>query len=348
MERVMSILINQFSKYDNVELHLILIGNKREVAYELPNSVLIHKPKWEFNNRYRNIDTLRTVIFLRRMVKEIKPNTVLSFGEMWNNLALLALSRTKYPVYISDRSTPNKNLGRLQNFLRDKLYPEASGYIAQTEKAAIVAKKKNWNENIKIIGNPVPKIDLGDVQGKVVLTVGRLIKTKNVDRLIYLFDEARQHVKDKSWKLCVVGGNAAGGSILEDLQAQVEIKNLKDLVLLEGEKSNVRDYLKTSEIFAFTSTSEGFPNALAEAMSAGLAVIAYDCMAGPSDLIDEGINGFLIPEGNEALFAEKLALLMNDAELRKSFGEKAKQKLEKFHETEIALGFFNFITQKPL
>jgi GalNAc-alpha-(1->4)-GalNAc-alpha-(1->3)-diNAcBac-PP-undecaprenol alpha-1,4-N-acetyl-D-galactosaminyltransferase len=67
-------------------------------------------------------------------------------------------------------------------------------------------------------------------------------------------------------------------------------------------------------------------------------------MAGPSDLIDDGINGFLVPEGNEILFQIKLTELMENEELRKQFGLAAKKKMQFFNESQIALEYFNFIT----
>lgn len=344
MERVMSLLIRHFSFYQKAEIHLVLIGKERVIKYDLPNTVIVHRPKWEFNNKYRTLHTIRTLLFIKSTMNRIKPDTILSFGEMWNNLVLLALKNKAFPVYISDRSTPNKNLGSVQNWLRDKMYPNAAGYIAQTEKAAHVARQNNWNNNIQIIGNPVPQINAGVPEGKQILTVGRLIKTKNVDRLIEIFDKARIELNTQDWKLCVLGGNAAGGSILEELHKQVANKDLMKLVRLEGEKSNVLDYLKSSEIFAFASTSEGFPNALAEAMSAGLAVIAYDCMAGPSDLIDNGVNGFLIPEGNEEEFKVKLMELMSNQSLRASLGIAAKEKMKNFREDLLAERFYKFIS----
>lgn len=344
MERVMSLLINRFERYENLELHLLLIGKERLIKYPLPDAAIIHSPKWVFNNKIRTLHTIKTLFFIRSTILKIQPDTILSFGEMWNNLVLVSLIGTNYPVYVSDRSTPNKNLGSIQNYLRNRMYPKALGFIAQTEKAAQVAQRLGWNKNIRIIGNPVPALDLGVPEGKSILTVGRLIKTKNVDRLINIFSNLQGNFPE--WKLCVVGGNAAGGHILEHLQAQVEQDNLQHFVQLEGEKSNVKDYLKKSEIFAFTSTSEGFPNALAEAMSAGLAVIAYDCMAGPSDLIDNGVNGFLIPEGNESLFEQKLSELLANESLRASFGAAAKIKMKQFEEAEIAKAFYDFITEK--
>ena len=197
---------------------------------------------------------------------------------------------------------------------------------------------------MKIIGNPVPSIDLGQApSGRSILSVGRLIKTKNMNRLVEIFTKTQNSFPE--WQLYIVGGNAAGGHVFEELKKQVEALEAQENVFLEGERKNVYDYLRRSEIFAFTSTSEGFPNALAEAMSAGLAVIAYDCMAGPSDLIDDGVNGFLIPEGDEDLFNAKLMELMASEAVRKSFGAAAKEKMKNFQDEKIASTFFKFITE---
>jgi glycosyltransferase involved in cell wall biosynthesis len=347
MERVMSLLIQEFVTYSDVEVHLVLIGRERVISFDLPENIFVHKPKWKFKAQKRKYHSLKTLFFIRKTVGLIKPNTILSFGEMWNNLVLLALWGKSYPVFISDRSTPNKNLGRLQNFLRDMLYPRASGYIAQTEKAAYVASFRNWNKNIKIIGNPVPNLEFEKTKNKNVLTVGRLIKTKNVDRLVDIFSQVVHDSEEaKNWRLVVVGGNAPGEYILENLKTHVETQKMSNHVALLGMKNNVFDYLADAMVFAFTSTSEGFPNALAEAMSSGLAVVAYDCMAGPSDLIDDGINGFLVPEHDEKLFKQRLIMLIENEELRNNFGAAAKIKMRRFHQKPIAKKFLDFIMNK--
>ena len=122
MERVMSMLATDFSKRDGIEVHLILIGKKRNIEYTIPDTVQIHLPPFAFDNKKRRYHTLKTALFLRRTVRTIDPQTILSFGEMWNNLVLLSLLGLKYPVYISDRSEPGKDLGKLHNVLRNYLY----------------------------------------------------------------------------------------------------------------------------------------------------------------------------------------------------------------------------------
>jgi glycosyltransferase involved in cell wall biosynthesis len=341
MERVMAQLAGQFAEQKKEEVHLILIGIKREVLFDIPDSVVIHRPSFEFNNSRRTMDTIRTIRFVRNKVKEINPDTILSFGEMWNNLVLLSLTGLKVPVYISDRSRPNKNLGRLHNLLRNRLYPKAAGYIAQTREAEKVCLQKKWNSNIKVIGNPIRKIEQNPAIEKenIVLTVGRIIETKHFDQLIKIF----ANINAEDWKLVIVGGDAKKMTLSEDLKRLIKELGVEEKVKLEGVQEDVESYYNCSKIFAFTSSSEGFPNVIGEALSAGLPVIAYDCVAGPSDMIEHDVNGYLIPLFNVEKFQESLSKMIEDEEIRKSLAVKTKDSIEKFSIPEIANQYYTFI-----
>src|SRR5690554_8136111 len=109
MERVMSQLLNNYSN-KNIELHLILFAKNRDVNYNIPEKVIIHRPSILYSQTTRFIFTIKTLFFIRKKVKEIKPTTILSFGEYWNNLVLLSLYGLKYPIYISDRSQDRKSV----------------------------------------------------------------------------------------------------------------------------------------------------------------------------------------------------------------------------------------------
>lgn len=343
MERVMSELASYFASKDNIETHLILYGLNREMFYTVPENVTVHKPKFKFNNKRRWISTLKTIIYLRKTVSHINPKSVLSFGEHWNNLVLLALLGSKHSVYVSDRSQPDKSLGRMQDYLRKMLYPKAKGIILQTKKAKDIFLKDIKHSNIAVIGNPIRefrRIEPQPKKEKIVIMVGRLIRSKNQDKLIEIFAQ----IDAPEWKLMLVGYDHLKQKNMDRLKKLTIDLGVDNRVVFTGKHDNVEELYLQSSIFAFTSSSEGFPNVIGEAMSAGLPVVAFDCVAGPSEMITDGQNGFLIPLFDTERFSDKLSLLMNNKELREKLGSNALQSIQRFSKEKICDEFHQFIT----
>ena len=343
MERVMSELVNEFSLDKTLEIHLILYGITREIFYPVPENVTIHKPSFEFKNKYRLFYTLKTLIFLRRQIIKIAPKSILSFGERWNSFVLIACWGLKYPIYVSDRCQPNKSLGKLHNWLRNKLYPKAKGVIAQTEKGKAIFEKMYKHTNIQVIGNPIRQITSEKKIDKenIVLTVGRLIDTKHHDELIRLFVE----INDPNWKLIIVGDDALKQKNRSKLERLIKELRAEDKVVLAGSQKEVEPYYLKSKIFAFTSSSEGFPNVIGEAMSAGLPVVAFDCMSGPSDMIANEKNGYLIELFNYESFKKHLQILMSDESLRLKLGLNAAESIQDFKIDEISKKYKKMILE---
>ncbi|MGV9003528.1 glycosyltransferase [Flavobacterium sp.] len=340
MERVMSELINYFSCTKKYEVHLILYGLKRDVFYKVHHGVIIHRPHFEFDNTKRILSTIKTIRFLRQKIKELNPISTLSFGERWNNLVLLSLLGTSIPVYVSDRAQPDKSLGTKDDFLRKNLYPKAKGIIAQTSKALEIFDKMYKHSNFKVIGNPIRHIDDSNLEKKnYILMVGRYIETKQQDKLICIFSK----LNAPGWKLVLLGYDHLKQENQKKWEALAKELNVEESVIFTGKKSNVEDYYNKSKIFAFTSKSEGFPNVIGEAMSASLPVVAYDCVAGPSDLINNDENGFLIPMDDENLFVTKLQYLIENQNVREEFGKKGKNSIAQFELDYICKQFEDFI-----
>lgn len=343
MERVMSEIAWNFSKREDIELHLIMFGRTREIFYSIPNNMQIHKPVFEYNPKHRTLFTFRTVKYIRSELKRLNPDAVLSLGNYWNSLVLLSTLGTKIPVYVSDRSKPDKDMGKLQNWLRVKLYPHAAGVIAQTKKAEEVYKKMYAHDNMAIIGNPIRDVSINPAikREKMILSVGRLINTKHYDRLINVFAE----INAPEWTLCIVGGDALKLNNSEKYKKQIENMGLQGRVVLTGMQKDVDSYLNRASVFAFPSSSEGFPNVVGEAMAAGLPVVSYDCVAGPSDMIEDGRNGYLVPVFDDEMMKDRLQRLMKDEELRKTMGDNAQQSIKRFDKDEICQRFYDFIVK---
>ena len=325
----MSELAWYFASREELEVHLILYGISREIFYPIPDNIIITVPRFTFHNRWRFWCTLKTIYFLRYTIKKIRPDSILSFGEYWNSFVLLSLLGLKFPVFISERSQPDKSLGWFHNNLRHLIYPCAKGLICQTERAKEIFLSRNKHSNITVIGNPIKQLNAispATQREKNVLMVGRLITSKHQDKLIEMFAK----VNHPDWKLIIVGYDHLKQYNMHRLEELAKELGVDQRVVFPGKQENVEAIYCRSSIFAFTSSSEGFPNAIGEAMSAGLPVVAFDCVAGPSEMITDGYNGFLVPLFNFSQFEERLATLMNDETLREKLGCNARDSIRKF------------------
>lgn len=341
MERVVSELLFQFSKDKSLKLYLILYGKNRKIFYDLPKSVQFYMPSFEFNNKKRIYSSIRTLFYLRKQVKIINPDIVVSFGEYWNNFVLISLIGLKYSIYVSDRCQPDKSLGIFHDILRKLLYPKARGIIAQTQKAKHIFNNLYHHNNIEVIGNPIREIKQKQnvIRENIVLTVGRLIRTKHSDELIKLFGS----LDKANWKMIIIGDDSQKQQNRIILEKLISDLKLNERVFLLGNRTDVDNFYLMSKIFAFTSSSEGFPNVVGEAMSAGLPVVAFNCIAGPSEMITDGIDGFLVDNLDFEMFKKKLLLLMENETLRSKIGENARKNIKKYSNEKISEKFKTFI-----
>jgi len=344
MERVVTEFANHFVGKKNIEIHIVLYGIKRDIFYKLNNKIHIHKPHFTFDNKRRLLSTIKTVLFLRKKINKLVPDTVVSFGEYWNNLVLMAVYGLKTPIYIADRSSPLKNLGSIQNSLRKWLYPKAAGLILQTQEAKAIYQNQFKKLNISVIGNPIREIDnINNIKREnIVLMVGRLIDSKHQDRLIKIFSK----INKSDWKLVLVGGDAKKQKNKEKLTKLINGLKIENRIILAGSQKNVESYYLKSKIFVFTSSSEGFPNVIGEAMAAGLPVVAYDCVSGPSEIINNKEDGFLVPLYDDKMFQEKLEMLMKNEELRKIMGKRAVINIKRFDNEKISNEFLKTVLNK--
>jgi len=341
MERVASEIANYFAIQNDFTVTILMFGNNIGSNYKLDSRINIYTPNYSFNNKSKLIVTFKALKFIKKKTAIFNPDFVLSFGEFWNSFVLLALLGTKYPVFISDRCQPDKSLGLLHDFLRKFLYPFSKGYIVQTKFAKDFFSKSIKHKNIFILANPVTLFN-NEVQTQkenIILSVGRLIPSKNFDILIEIFSK----LSAPNWKLVIVGDDTNNPQAIQCLKSLVIRLGLNGRVELVGHQNDVSIYYSKSKLFAFTSTSEGFPNVLLEAMGFGLPVISYDCSSGPSDIINHGINGYLIENFDNDKYIRLLQNLIQNEGLRNEMSKAARNRVLDFEIGKIGLSLKTFL-----
>ena len=156
-----------------------------------------------------------------------------------------------------------------------------------------------------------------------VISVGRLEKQKDFVTLIKAYKKVAALYPD--WKLKIYGQ----GNRKDELQGLIERENLTTNIRLCGVTHTPFLEMKKAKIFVLSSFYEGFPNVLCEAMHAGLPCVSTKCECGPSELINDGKNGFLVQIGNINQMAEKIIALIENEKLRSSMGEEAERSTER-------------------
>lgn len=310
---------------------------KKEIFYSIDKRVKITEPDFSREKTNKYLYGIKTIGYIRRSMKTINPDVILNF--IFPSFFLLCTIGLRYPIYISIRNNPANKIKIDPVWFRRLTYKRAKGIIAQTSYAAKVIYEQVKHPNIKVIPNYVRAVNRKDIIAQnIIITVGRLVANKGHEDLLEIFAS----VKNENWQLLFAGD----GPLRNSLEQKAKDLGIESKTVFAGFQADIDSALQQAKIFAFCSYSEGFPNALLEAMATALACISYNCNAGPADVINDGVNGFLIPVGDKKLFAEKLQQLMDGESLRSSFMNNAAETIKAFHPDKLAKTYLDFISAK--
>lgn len=318
-ERVLVNLANQFSENGN-EVYLVTSLKKQ---WEYPVGKKVSRVSLEGED-YTKAGFLQQNIKwtkkLREIIKEKRPDIVISFMAEPNFRAILATIGLKSKCMVSVRNDPDKEYpNAVYRILAKILYLFADGIVFQTEDA-----KKCFSASIQkksqIIYNQVdqkfydyPTCD----EKKDIVTCGRLVEQKNQEMLINAFARIAEDVSEN---LYVYGE----GKLREKLENRIREMQLEDRIYLPGNITNVEEMLSKAALFVLPSDYEGMPNALMEAMAMGVPCISTNCPCGGPLMLFENNTEALVSVGNAEELADKMKYFLSNKEKCKEIGAKMK------------------------
>ncbi|MEU6118284.1 glycosyltransferase family 4 protein [Streptomyces sp. NPDC047117] len=214
------------------------------------------------------------------------------------------------------------------------VYPRLDAVTTVTEADARSYRKRLRLPGVRIeaVPNsvPAPGIQPADGTGKWVVAAGRLARVKRYDLLIRAFAMVVERRPD--WRLRIYGGGAEKAA----LRALIDELGLYNHVYLMGPANPLDPEWAKGSIAAVTSSLESFGMTIVEAMRCGLPVVSTDCPHGPGEIIEDGVDGRLVPVGRKSAVAGALLELINDDERRQRMGRAALERSARFDPARIA------------
>jgi N-acetylgalactosamine-N,N'-diacetylbacillosaminyl-diphospho-undecaprenol 4-alpha-N-acetylgalactosaminyltransferase len=349
-ERVVSILL--YNLQDKFNIILVLMNDS--VFYNIPENIKIIYLK-NLNFREIGITKLLKLPFLgyeyRNICLDNNVDVSLSFLNRPNYINIIAkIFKMKCKVVISERSMPslqNKEglQGIINKILIKKLYNKADVVTSNSIGNSVDLRDNFDIDNVITVNNP---FDIESIieqskkgaslkgSGFKFITIGRLDTGKNHQLIIKAVKNIIEKYSNDYFdiKLYIIGG----GALQQNIESQIRDLGLECRVFLLGRQINPYKYLTEADCFIFSSSHEGFPNVLVEALSCELPVISTDCQSGPREILapDTDVNfqlkggievseyGILTTVKDCDSMQKAMLTIMSDSCLRDQYKEKSR------------------------
>lgn len=322
-ERVISLLANSFCQ-KGYEVEIVCI-NKHLVFYPIDEKVKV----WFAEDEVKSPSILKKVLWLRNHIKNDRPDVVIAFMLEVYCVTLASLIGVSVPVISSERIDPHF-FGRAKGLLRWLLLRRTTHLVVQTVRIKDFYSAK-LQSRTTIIPNPVTDKVFSltpTLKQKRIIAVGRLAYQKNYPMMFRAF--AKVHHDFPDWQLVVYGN----GPQKEEIRGVIERLGMEGHIILAGKSDHVVEEMNKSSLFVMSSDYEGMSNALLEAVCVGLPVISTD-VSGARDLITEGVNGYIVPVGNERALTLALSSMLSSPEKMDEMGRQSKALAPRFREEQI-------------
>lgn len=329
IEKITSILSNEFVNHGNV--FIFTYESDSHMSYSLDEKVRIVYLK-------KNKNKIRNLLSLNKTLKRNKIKFLIIQDKNYGYFTYLKINKlSKYKIIFCDHSSfnyyyQNNIFNEVER--REKYTKHADAVVVLTSDNHDLYKNKFGYKENKVYQIPnfldfdVKNYDY-NVLSKTITAVGRLHKQKRFDLLIDAFEKVNE--KHPDWSLEIYGD----GEEYSKLNNQIISKKLQDCVFLKGNYKNIDEAYLNKSFLCASSEFEGFGIMILEAISYKLPVISFNCLSGPSDMIKDGYNGFLVLPLDVTDMACKINKLIENKEARVEFSKNSVCTAKEFNKEVI-------------
>lgn len=339
-------LANELTLFHNV--FLVDIASKQTNRDKLPfilnDSVIFHTLVSK-NARVRTV-LFSAVLKLRKYIKDNNINIILSVGTMPNAFWFLAkIGLDVKVIYADHMSLDYDQEGRLYNLSRflGAKFSDKIITLTESNKDKYINKFNLPHHKVDFIYNwfnPILTEDINyDINSRSLITVGRFSKQKGFDLLAAVAGKLLNKYPNLSWDIYGEGDETIKNHLLNEAFNY----NISDRLFLKGNIKGIENIYPAHSIYVMTSYFEGLPLVLLEAQQYKLPIVSFNCPTGPSEIVKDGVNGFLIDNNDVDEMVEKISKLIENEELRKSFSDNALLDIDKFSKEKIIKQWLDLI-----
>lgn len=253
---------------------------------------------------------------LRKIINDNDIDVLISCGALYFPLGVLSTRLKKCKLICWEHSNYYVTTDHRYSKLSRKI-----GSIFANKLITLTRKDMNNyinNENVKSIEyiyNPIDPILINkdvkyDIESKKIISVGRLSYQKNFETLIEVAHKVFADHDDWEWHIY------GDGEDREKLRYKIKEYDLDKKIILKGRVENIYDIYNEYSMLVMTSRYEGFGMVIVEALCNNIPVVSFNIQTGPDELIEDGINGFLVNFEDIEEMVDKINELIENKELR--------------------------------
>lgn len=339
-ERVSSVIANELVKIDKMNIcFLSILESEDNTFFPLDKNIDRYSL---FDHSVSGKKIITYIRKVRRFIKEKNIDVLIDVDGILDMYSIPAVMKSKCKVISWEQFNYYQHPdGNYRKITRKMAARWADAIVVLTdEDKGYYQKEVNIRGELTRIYNPIERKEVThsyDTESKMIISAGRMTYQKGFDILI---DVARRvFAKHPDWKWTICGD----GEDREQLVNKVNKYNLQEKIILAGNVSNIDDYYKRAAMYVLTSRFEGFGLVLTEAKKVGLPCVSFRCPAGPSEIIEDSINGYLIDCFDDKTMADKINYLIDNKEIRKEFSDKSLIGTEKFNIENIVKQWVNLL-----